>query len=188
VGQSPPGTSYNTAGSGVPLINGPDEFGGADAFAETRATKFTTEPTKMCRKGDLILCVRGSTTGRMNIAAHDACVGRGVVAIRSSDYQQWLKYFISFSRQAIYRLGSGSTFPNVSSAQLKDVVVPIPPRAEQARIIDHLTALRTDIRRLEELFRSKFLMAQRLKHSLLYKAFSGELTSRGSAFAKDAAE
>ncbi len=77
MGQSPPGDTYNENNEGVPLINGPVEFG-PDPFSETIIGKFTTAPSKMCKKGDLLICVRGATTGRTNIAGFDACIGRGV--------------------------------------------------------------------------------------------------------------
>ncbi len=134
MGQSPPGSSYNTAGKGVPLINGPVEFG-PTPFSKTTRTKFTTEPTKMCSAGDLILCVRGSTTGRMNIAGFDSCVGRGVAAIRAGENQDWVNLFVYANRDEIYRLGSGATFPNVSGATLSQIKVPLPPLPEQKRIV-----------------------------------------------------
>src|SRR5439155_1636751 len=76
MGNSPPGNSYNERGEGVPLINGPVEFS-PGPFGPTIKSKFTTNPTKRCRKGDLLICVRGATTGRTNIAVFDACIGRG---------------------------------------------------------------------------------------------------------------
>ncbi|WP_062399214.1 restriction endonuclease subunit S [Methanogenium cariaci] len=76
MGNSPPGTTYNSTGNGCPLINGPVEFS-FGPFGKTIETKYTTAPTKMCRKGDLLLCVRGSTTGRTNVAGFDSCIGRG---------------------------------------------------------------------------------------------------------------
>ncbi len=79
MGQSP--DSYNVTGE-LPLINGPVEFS-QGAFGKTIRSKFTTEPTKLCKEDGLTLCVRGSTTERMNIAGFDACIGRGVAAIRS---------------------------------------------------------------------------------------------------------
>ena len=63
MGQSPP-SSYNKDKKGIPLINGPVEFE-QDPFSKTVINQYTTKPTKMCEPGDLILCVRGSTTGRM---------------------------------------------------------------------------------------------------------------------------
>jgi type I restriction enzyme, S subunit len=134
MGQSPKGSSYNTSGEGVPLINGPVEFG-RTPFSRTKRTKFTTEPTKICRVGDLILCVRGSTTGRMNIAGYDSCIGRGVASIRSEKYQEWVNFFIHANRETIYRLGTGATFPNVSGLMLAKLEIPIPTLSEQKRIV-----------------------------------------------------
>ena len=134
LGTSPPGNTYNTSGEGTPLINGPVEFS-PGAFGQTIRSKYTTAPRKMCNVGDLILCVRGSTTGRMNIAAFDACIGRGVAAIRANQYQPWVNYFIHSKQQDIYNLGSGSTFPNITTSQLSDLPIPLPPLPEQKRIV-----------------------------------------------------
>lgn len=177
MGQSPKGDSYNNDGVGVPLINGPVEFGGLDPFAETQAIKFTTSPTKICKKGDVILCVRGSTTGRMNIAGHDACIGRGVAAIRSENNHQWVKQFISFSRATVYRLGSGSTFPNVSSKQLAQIVIPIPPESRRDDLVDNVVKMKQQVHQLEALYTQKLEFLKELKQSLLQQAFAGELTS-----------
>jgi type I restriction enzyme S subunit len=134
MGQSPDGDSYNTTGEGVPLINGPVEFS-RESFGKTIRSKFTTQPTKLCKEGDLILCVRGSTTGRMNIAGFDACVGRGVAAIRAKQYQPWINHFISSKRDEIHGQGTGATFPNVSGTILADFELVVPPLPEQQRIV-----------------------------------------------------
>jgi type I restriction enzyme, S subunit len=78
MGQSPPGESCNTAGVGVPLLNGPTEYG---PYHPT-PVQFTTDARKIARLGDLLFCVRGSTTGRMNWADREYAIGRGVAAIR----------------------------------------------------------------------------------------------------------
>ena len=116
------------------MINGPVEFG-KTPFSRTKRTKFTTEPSKICKEGDLILCVRGSTTGRMNIAGYESCIGRGVASIRSDKYQDWINFFIYANRETIYRLGTGATFPNVSGSMLEKLEIPIPPIDEQKRIV-----------------------------------------------------
>jgi type I restriction enzyme, S subunit len=134
MGQSPDGESYNTNGEGVPLINGPVEFS-AMPFGYTIRAKFTTQPTKYCKQGDLILCVRGSTTGRMNIAGFDACIGRGVAAIRAKQYQRWINYFVLANRGEIHDRGTGATFPNVSGAILSDFKLGFPEVSEQQRIV-----------------------------------------------------
>ena len=105
------------------------------AFGKTVRTKFTTAPNKVCKENDLILCVRGSTTGKMNIAGFDACIGRGVAAIRAKEYQPWINYFIRSMRDEIYGLGTGSTFPNITTSSLADLKVLMPPLPEQRRIV-----------------------------------------------------
>jgi type I restriction enzyme, S subunit len=139
MGQSPPGDTYNTTGEGIPLINGPVDFS-AESFGETIRAKFTTKPTKFCKKNDLIVCVRGSTTGRMNIAGFDGCIGRGVAAIRAKEYQPWINHFISSKRDEIHGKGTGATFPNVSGATLAELKLVVPPLQEQQRIVGVLDA------------------------------------------------
>lgn len=174
MGQSPAGDSYNTSGNGIPLINGPVEFG-KEPFSKTIKSKFTTEPTKYCKENDLILCVRGSTTGRINIAGFDACIGRGVAAIRYSKNQFWINYFILSSRQKIYNLGTGATFPNVSSEMIKNFNVPIPDLNTQQAIVAKLDALSAETKRLEANYQKKIDDLEELKKSVLQKAFAGEL-------------
>ena len=134
MGTSPPGETYNTTGQGIPLINGPVEFS-RGSFGKTVRTKVTTAPNKLCKENDLILCVRGSTTGKMNIAGFDACIGRGVAAIRAKENQSWINHFISSKTEDIYRLGTGATFPNISTAALAGLTLLMPPLAEQRRIV-----------------------------------------------------
>jgi len=170
MGQSPKGTSYNTYGEGVPLINGPVEFG-ETPFSHTRKTKFTTEPTKFCKAGDLILCVRASA-GRMNIAGYDSCIGRGVAAIRSKEHQEWINFFIYSNRENIYRLGSGSTFPNVSRATLSKIEIPIPPKNEQKRIVAILNEVFEGVDRAIANTERKLAALKELGQSILQKALA----------------
>ena len=174
MGQSPKGTSYNQEGEGVPLINGPVEFG-KDSFDKTIKSKFTTEPTKMCRQGDLILCVRGSTTGKINIAGFDACIGRGVASIRFDQNQRWLDYFIRSKRNEIYSLGTGSTFPNVSRTILSKLPFLIPPVEQQNRLVETMNKLLSSTNLLQVKYQQELNSLEELKKSILQKAFEGEL-------------
>ena len=150
MGQSPPGETYNIDGKGIPLINGPVEFG-PKPFSRTIINKYTTAPTKMCREHDLILCVRGSTTGRMNIAGYSGCIGRGVAAIRSETSQLWVNYVINSLRDRIYQLGAGSTFPNITAKDLAALQIPLPPLETQRQIVAGLEAEQTLIAANREL-------------------------------------
>ena len=77
-GQSPEGASYNAEGKGEPLLNGPTEFG----EKYPTPVQWTISPTRFCLAGDILLCVRGATTGRKNLADRRYCIGHGLAAIR----------------------------------------------------------------------------------------------------------
>src|SRR5690606_11171786 len=77
MGQSPAGDTCNSHGVGIPLLNGPTEFGSHHPLP----VQHTTAPNRFAEAGDLLFCVRGSTTGRMNWADQRYAIGRGIAAI-----------------------------------------------------------------------------------------------------------
>ena len=174
MGQSPPGDSYNQRGIGVPLVKGPVEFG-PNPFSRTIKSKFTTVPKKMCRENDLVLCVRGSTTGRMNVAGFDACIGRGVAAIRAFACQPYLNFFVHSVQRRIYELGTGSTFPNVTVDMVQSFDIPLPPLPEQHKIVEEIERRFSVAEEIENTVGQSLKQAERLRQSILKRAFGGKL-------------
>jgi type I restriction enzyme S subunit len=173
MGASPPGETYNERGVGVPLVNGPVEYG--DFFLEKK--KWTTQPTRLSRKGDLILCVRGSTTGRHAFANDEYCLGRGVCAIRATGSAQALvNRLVLDGLPKLLSKTTGSVFPNLSSEDIKsfDVVVPPLPIVElYCGLVSPL-----DQRTWNNVSESRTLCL--LRDSLLRKLISGELRVKDS--------
>ena len=135
LGQSPKGDTYNTQGNGVPLINGPTEYGAR----HPHVIQWTTTPTKLCKNGDILFCVRGNTLGKLNIANAAYCIGRGVAAIRGKQKisdTMFLYYFLEMKAAEIYRscIGLNSTFPNISGASLRKIAVSKPSLSVQQQI------------------------------------------------------
>ena len=135
MGQSPPGDTVS-GGVGLPLLNGPTEFGPH----HPTPIQFTTDARKIAHPGDLLFCVRGSTTGRMNWADKKYAIGRGVAAIRhrcASELQPFVRAVIEFELPKLLVQATGSTFPNVSASQLASIPYPNLSAAEQ-RAIAHI--------------------------------------------------
>ena len=122
MGLSPKGDTYNDDGYGTPLVNGPVEFG--DRF--TRQIKWTTSPSKLCKEGDLVVCVRGSTTGRNVKSDGTYCLGRGVCGI-SSQFQCFVDLVFANELPRLLAQTSGSTFPSWTGPQLKSHPMLSPP-------------------------------------------------------------
>jgi type I restriction enzyme S subunit len=171
MGQSPEGETYNNSGRGTPLINGPVEFSDG-SFGCTIMSKWTTSPTKLCRKGDILICVRGSTTGRTNIAGFNACIGRGVASIEPYILQKYVHYYILFSEETIFNLGSGTTFPNITLDELNELIFPLPPIAEQKRIIEKIGQQLELCDELEEKIKENQITCEYLIEATLKEAFS----------------
>ncbi|MFI0399481.1 MAG: restriction endonuclease subunit S [Thiolinea sp.] len=140
MGQSPKGETCNSFGNGNPLLNGPTEFG----IKNPTPVQFTTESTKISKIGDILFCVRGSTTGRMNWSNQEYVIGRGISAIRhkkGKEYQAFVKGILDYNLPKLLASASGSTFPNVSRDQLEQLDILIPPLPEQRAIASILSSL-----------------------------------------------
>jgi len=145
MGQSPPGDTYNVEGTGYPILNGPTEF----TDNSPKPIQFTTQPTKVCKTNDILFCVRGSSTGRMNTADREYCIGRGLAAIRQKSISntRYIYYILASLKSAIFAeaSGAGSTFPNISREALENTKTPIPPLHEQKQIANILSSIDDEI-------------------------------------------
>lgn len=162
MGQSPPGERCYLTPVGKPLLNGPTEFGGH----HPRPVQFTDDARKLSAPGDLLFCVRGSTTGRMNWGDQTYAIGRGLAAIRPRhglEYAHFVRSVIELGLPSLLAAATGSTFPNVSREQLRGLECPVPPLPEQKAIatvlgtLDDLIELNRETNEiLEEMARALF--------------------------------
>jgi type I restriction enzyme, S subunit len=165
MGQSPDGTTYNQDGTGTALINGPTEF--TDKYPVK--IQWTSLPTKLCKAGDVLLCVRGSSTGRINIANDVYCIGRGIAAIRAKKNfeHSFLEFQIESIVDKILSLTNGSTFPNIDGKSLRGIEIVLPPLPEQKAIADLLHLMDTAINKNNLLIEKKLLQKKWLMQMLL---------------------
>jgi type I restriction enzyme S subunit len=177
MGLSPDGDSYNSQGIGAPLINGPVEFG--EYFPVK--TKWTESATRFAAEGDLIFCVRGSTTGRRVISDGAYGIGRGVCAIRAKDgFQSFLYQTINVGLDRLLEKTTGSVFPSLSAPDIKGLFC-----AEADQRKPYLKAYERSVRRgrwfkriQENNHQSRTLAT--LRDTLLPKLLSGELSVAGA--------
>ncbi len=137
MGQSPPSSTYNSDGKGLPFFQGKAEFGSLYPIP----VKWCSEPTKIAEAGDILMSVR-APVGPTNLADQKCCIGRGIAAIRckSNKYNtNFLLLFLRSIENILAQTGVGSTFAAINRNDISKIKVPDIPLPEQRRIADLLT-------------------------------------------------
>lgn len=131
MGQAPVGSSYNERGIGHPLIAGAGDFG----KSTPKPKKYTSEPTKLSKVGDIIMCIR-ATIGDLNWSDNEYCLGRGVVGLRpkSNLNVRYLWHYLKANKNNLLAKGTGSTFKQISRVHIEECKIVLPSLDEQERI------------------------------------------------------
>lgn len=173
MGQSPAGKSTTNDSSYMPLIGGAADMG--ELYPQV--SRFTKTPTKQSQTDDVILSIR-ATLGRPIFSDGIYCLGRGVVAFRSSIVtKEFLRYFFIDQENYLYQNATGTTFAQVDSKTLKSMPFPLPPFHEQRRIVRRVESLFTKLDEAKDKAQKVVDEFKTRKAATLHQAFSGKLTA-----------
>jgi type I restriction enzyme, S subunit len=164
MGQSPPSSTYNTVGNGLPFLQGKADFG--QTYPSPRI--FCTNPLKVARKGCVLISVR-APVGDVNLADRDYIVGRGLAALSlGAGDNEYLYYLLTNQKEKIQSLGSGTTFQSINKTVLEGLSYRVPPLDEQRAIA---RALGT-VRRAREARQRELVLEREHKAALMECLFS----------------
>ena len=162
MGQSPPGSTYNEAGVGLPFFQGVRDFN----YRYPTLRVFCSAPTRIAKPGDILLSVR-APIGRVNVADRECAAGRGLAIIRphvpsDARYIEFLLRNLESSWDVVE--GSGSVFGNATRQDLESLSLRWPTRESERRAIAHILGTlddKIDLNRrmnetLEEMARALF--------------------------------
>ncbi len=180
-GQSPPGSTYNTIGEGLPFFQGKAEFGDVSPTP----VKWCSTPLKIAHPGDVLISVR-APVGPTNLADVECCIGRGLAAITPLGGMPSKFYFYYFrhSVEDLVRQATGTTFQAINGKQLRAHEVLVPPLPEQHRIVE---AIESYLTRLDAAVASLNRVQKNLKRyraSVLKAAVEGLLVPTEAELAK----
>jgi len=135
MGQSPPGSTYNTKVEGLPFFQGKADFG--ETHPKPRV--WCTAPKKIAEPGDVLLSVR-APVGPTNLAGERCCIGRGLAAIRGEKkvLTQFIYYWFKHIETWLNGQGEGSTFKAIGKDRINSLKIPVPPLPVQERIVQIL--------------------------------------------------
>ncbi|MGH9372244.1 MAG: restriction endonuclease subunit S, partial [Vicinamibacterales bacterium] len=173
MGQSPPGSTYNEIGDGLPFYQGRTDFG----FRYPTRRVYCTAPTRFAQAGDTLVSVR-APVGDANLAAEQCAIGRGVAAVRHKDGQASFTYYAMRSLRDEFDIyeGEGTLFGAIGGEhfrQLPFVHPTVPVLNAFEALIGSTDAL------IESNMRESRALAE-LRDTLLGPLLSGELTIKAA--------
>lgn len=156
-----------------PFVSSANEFVTQQALDETNLTVYPPGTLLLAMYGE------GRTRGKCSELQIAACTNQAIAAITASglaaECRRYLKIFLERNYPNIRRLSSGGVQPNLNLSLVKRTTLPLPPLAEQNRIVAEVDRLLSFIEEMEHAVETGLKRGATLRISLLKRAFQGGL-------------
>lgn len=131
-----PPEKYNDKGIGTPYITGASSLHTSGVILN----RWTETPTNIAESGDVLLVCKGSGYGKTVICdIEEAHIARQIMAIKNSGFlsMDYIQYYLNANLILIKANGQG-VIPGIDRNSVLSMVFPLPPLAEQKRIVARL--------------------------------------------------
>lgn len=166
MGQSPPSSTYNDKGEGMPFFQGKAEF--TELYPVVK--KWCTAPKKTAKVNDILISVR-APVGATNKTNIDCAIGRGLAAITYPFGNNYLWFYLKFIERALDDQGTGTTFKAISGNILKSQKIPFAPLPEQKSLVSKIEQLFSELDNGIANLKSAKEKLEVYRQSVLKKAF-----------------
>jgi type I restriction enzyme S subunit len=183
------GEIFKTSTGGTPSRSMPSYYGGNipwlksgelnDSLKINKSEEFITESglkdssAKIFKKGSLLLALYGATAGKLGILDFDATTNQAVCNFEYNKFvdNMYLFYFLRSIREKILSEGFGGAQPNISQDYVKNLEFPLPPLAEQKRIVERVDKLMAYCDELEKQVKENQMNSEKLMQAVLKESF-----------------
>ena len=111
--------------------------------------RYTSQPTKICEAGSIILSVR-APVGTVGKTFQKICLGRGVCGITSKNIEFMYQYLLN-NENSWRHIEQGGTFTAINSDDIKSFPIILPSLPEQKKIADFLSLIDQRIEKQRQL-------------------------------------
>jgi type I restriction enzyme S subunit len=133
---------------------------------------------KLMPAGSVLFSSR-APIGYVVIAAKELCTNQGFKSIIPNEAinNEYLYYFLIASKRQADDLASGTTFKEISLSNFSLIKIPLPPLAEQQRIVAKIEELFSELDKGIETLKTAQQQLKVYRQAVLKYAFEGKLTS-----------
>ena len=111
--------------------------------------KYCSKPKKISNANEILLSVR-APVGEVNLNNREICIGRGLASIKIiNSEERYFFYLLFYCKKIFEKKSTGTTFKAISKDIIENLLIPLPPLAEQKRIVEKLDKLLADIEELK---------------------------------------
>lgn len=128
----------------------------------------------------VVIAMYGATIGKVGILGIPAATNQACACaiVRPSTDYKYLFYYAQSQKDDFIKKGKGGAQPNISQEIIKFHQFPLPPLAEQHRIVDRIESLFARLDEAKEKAQAVADSFETRKAAILHKAFTGELTAK----------
>ena len=139
MGQSPKSDSINYDNIGCEFHQGKSNFG--NKFLNT-SNVYTMSNNKIIESPAIVMSVR-APVGDVNLIKHQIFIGRGLASFQTYTKcnLDYIFYYFLTIKKSLESVSTGSTFKAINSTTVINFLVPLPPLAEQKRIVEKIEEL-----------------------------------------------
>jgi type I restriction enzyme S subunit len=144
------------------------EFVTASALEKTNLTLYPPGTLLIAMYGE------GKTRGKCSELRISATTNQALAALQAdADTRAYLRLFLDFNYEETRKVASGGVQPNLNLSLVRSIRVPLPPVAEQRRIVAEVDRHLSLANEAEAQVNANLQRAERLRQSILSRAFSG---------------
>ncbi len=185
-GATPQRSNPEYFGGNIPWLKTGDLTDGlVDDVPEYITEKALNETSvKLQPVGAVLIAMYGATIGKLGILTRPMTTNQACCACipHNGIDRKFLFYFLMASRQKFIERGEGGAQPNISKEKITAFLLPLPPLAEQERIVAKLEELLPLVERYGKAYTQLTALEQRfpasMRKSLLQEAIQGKLTDQ----------